>query len=332
MTGKAGREGDREDGGLVSSGPRPLVSVISVLYNSADYLEACISSLGEVSYRPLELVLVDNGSTDGSPLKARECARAAGLDCVISLLKGNPGFAAANNHGFAISRGEVLLLLNPDTEVFPDAVDALVTALQSPGAGLAGCKIYYPDRKTLQHAGGFVRDNGLTMHYGFNEPEEGQYDTIADVPYVTGAALAIGRGIFARAGMLDTGYRPAYFEETDLCLRVRRLGYRVIYAPGARVVHHESVTTGRFTSSYYYLYHKNRVRYMLKNYSLGFLRNRTLPFEARWLDILPPEEKGWPLEKAYLANVISLPLTMISRLRMERRLGRPRIEDTVSEL
>lgn len=311
---------------------RPLVSVIIVLYNSADYLEACIGSLGSVDYTPLELVLVDNGSTDGSPVKARECAREAGLDCVISLLEGNPGFAAANNHGFTLARGEVLLLLNPDTEVFPDAVEELVGALQVTDAGLAGCKIYYPDRRTLQHAGGYVRDNGLTMHYGFNEPDEGQYDVISDVPYVTGAALAIRREMFERAGMLDTGYRPAYFEETDLCLRVRRMGYRVLYVPGARVVHHESVTTGRFTSSYYYLYHRNRVRYMLKNYSLGFLLNRTLPFEARWLEIVPPEEKGRPLEKAYLANILNLPLIVLSRLRMERRLGRPRIEDTVSEL
>jgi GT2 family glycosyltransferase len=311
-------------------GVRPLVSVIIVLYNSAEHIGPCIASLGRLSYEPIEVIMVDNGSKDDSPHIAAEAARAGGLEFVMQELPRNRGFAAANNRGFALARGEVLLLLNPDTEVFPDTVDELVDGLREPTAAVAGCKIYYPDRKTIQHAGGYVRDNGLTMHYGADQPDEGQFDEMKDVAYVTGAALAVLRDVFVRAGMLDEGYFPAYFEETDLCLRVRRLGYRVVYVPGARLVHHESTTTGKFTRRYYYLYHRNRIRFMLKNYSWRFLRDRALPMEERWLDIITPWEQAVPLNKGYLVNIMNLPRTLLARRRMERMLGVPRLEDTVS--
>jgi GT2 family glycosyltransferase len=311
---------------------RPLVSIIIVLYNSAEHIRPCMASLGKLEYRPFEVIMVDNGSVDDSPRIAREESSTSGLDCVVHQLARNRGFAAANNQGFHLASGEVLLLLNPDTEVFPDMVDELVNALREPNAAVAGCKIYYPDRKTIQHAGGYIRDNGLTMHYGADELDEGQYDEMKDTAYVTGAALAVTRDVFIRVGMLDEGYFPAYFEETDLCLRVRRLGYRVVYAPGARLVHYESTTTGKFTRRYYYLYHRNRIRFMLKNYSWSFLLDRALPMEQRWLDIITPWEQAVPLNKGYLVNIVNLPRTLLARRRMERILGAPRLEDTVSEL
>ncbi len=314
------------------NGARPLVSIIIVLYNSAEHIGPCLKSLSSLEYAPLELVMVDNGSDDDSVRLAREGASEAGLRSVVSVLRRNRGFAAAINHGFSLSRGEAILLLNPDTEVYPDAVSALVEAMRDPTVGVAGCKIYDPDGKTVQHAGGYVRDNGLTMHYGVGQPDSGQFDEMKDVAYVTGAALAVRRDVFLRAGKLDPGYYPAYFEETDLCLRVRRMGYRVAYVPGAKVVHHESVTTGRFTERYYYLYHRNRIRFLLKNYSWRFLLERALPMEERWLEMIEPWEQAVPLNKAYVLNIVRLPLTLAARSRMERAIRAPRLEDTVAEL
>jgi GT2 family glycosyltransferase len=313
-------------------GVRPLVSIVIVLFNSAEHIGPCITALGMLEYEPLEVIMVDNGSEDGSPRIARDAARDRGLSCAVHELPRNRGFAAANNHGVSLSHGEVLLLLNPDTEAFPDAVGELVNVLREPSTAVAGCKIYYPDRKTIQHAGGYVRDNGLTMHYGADQLDEGQFDEMKDTAYVTGAAMAVTRDVFTRVGMLDEGYFPAYFEETDLCLRVRRLGYKVVYVPGARVVHHESTTTGKFTQRYYYLYHRNRIRFMLKNYSWRFLLDRALPMEERWLDLITPWEQAVPLNKGYLVNIANLPRTLLARRRMERMLGAPRLEDTVSEL
>ena len=309
---------------------RPRVSAIVVLFNSAEYIEACIGSLSAATYSDLEVILVDNASTDSSAELAREVADREGLSCSISVLKNNGGFARANNHGFELATGEIILLLNPDTELFPDAVEALANAFEDETIGVCGCKLYYPDRKTLQHTGGYVRDNGLSMHYGVDEPDEGQYEEMRDVAYVTGAALAVRRELFERVGMLDPGYYPAYFEETELCLSARRLGHRVVYVPGARVVHHEATTTGKFSERYYYLYHKNRIRFLLKNFSWSFLLYRSLPMEERWLGMIEAWEQAVPLNKAYLVNLASLPKILLARRRLERSLRAPRLENTVS--
>lgn len=311
-------------------GVRPLVSIIIVLFNSREHIEPCLDSVAALHYRPFELILVDNGSADGSVRLARECAERHDLRCVISELPRNRGFAAANNQAFSLSQGDVILLLNPDTEVYRDMLDELVESLADPQVAVSGCKVYYPDRMTLQHTGGYIRDNGLTMHYGVNQTDVGQFEETRDVQYVTGAAMAVARDAFERLGMLDPGYHPAYFEETDLCLSARRTAMRVVYTPGARVVHHEATTTGKFTERYYYLYHKNRVRFLLKNFSWEFLLNRALPMEQRWLGMIAPWEQAVPLNKAYLANILNLPRTMLARRRSSRRLKAPYIEDTVS--
>lgn len=311
----------------------PLVSAIIVLYNSAEFIGPCLGALAASEYPDLEVIMVDNHSEDRSVVVAREAAEKAGIrSALVSRLSRNSGFAAANNRGAELARGEILLLLNPDTEVYPDTIGEFVRACALPDVGIVGCKVYYPDGRTIQHAGGYIRDNGLTMHYGVDEQDTGQYDEPADVAYVTGAAFAVRRRVFFEAGGLDEGYFPAYFEETDLCLKVRRMGCRVLYHPGPRVIHHESVTTGKFTPRYYYLYHRNRIRFMLKNFSAGFLAHRAWPMEERWLGMIDIEEQAVPLNKAYLVNVINLPRTLLARRRTDRLIRAPRIEDTVSEL
>ncbi len=311
---------------------KPLISVLVVLYESTGYIGPCLEALSRTGYPRLEVIAVDNASTDDGMTEARRAAGAGGLRCIVSSLSRNRGFAFANNRAFELSSGDIILMLNPDTEIYEDALEKLVEAFESDkGIGVAGCKLYLPDRKTIQHAGGFVRDNGLTMHYGADEPDEGRFDEMRDVQYVTGAALAVRRDVFVEAGMLDEGYFPAYFEELDLCLKVRRLGHRVVYVPGARLVHHESTTTTKYSDRFLYLYHKNRIRYLLKNYSWRFLLERAVPFERRWLGWIVPEEQAVPLKKAYLANALMLPRTLVARWRQERAIASPRIEDTSSE-
>ncbi len=325
-------------GGLLSadtprpSESRPLVSIIVVLYNSARYIEACFRSIAGSAYPAVELVAVDNGSRDGSAALARRIAKREGLDCRISVLGKNRGFARANNLGFDLANGEIILLLNPDTELYADTVDELVRAFDEETLGVAGCKIYYPDGLTLQHAGGYVRDNGLTMHFGVGEKDEGGYEELLDVAYVTGAALAVRRGVLEQLGGLDPGYYPAYFEEADLCVNAMRRGYRIVYVPRARLIHHESTTTGRFTWRYYYLYHRNRIRFLLKNFSWSFLLNRTLPMEREWLGLIDLKEQASPLRTAYTMNLMLLPRTLVARRRTEKRALVPRLDFTYPSL
>ena len=326
------REGEvPEDRGAGVSGPR--VSMIIVLYNSAGYIVPCLESLARLEYGPVELIIVDNCSTDGSVPLARSTLADLGMEASFCLMPSNRGFAAANNRGVSLAGGDILLFLNPDTEAYPDMAGALVSAMDADESiGVAGCKLYYPDRKTLQHVGGFIRHNGLTMHYGFDEEDTGQYESIKDVTYVTGAALAARRAVFLSSGMFDEGYFPAYFEETDLCLSVLRQGLRVVCVPGARLVHHESTTTGRFTRRYYYLYHKNRIRFVLKNFPWDFLLDKALPMEQRWLGMIEPWEQAIPLNQAYAVNLARLPWTLAARRRVTRALGPLPPDVTVAEL
>jgi GT2 family glycosyltransferase len=114
---------------------------------------------------------------------------------------------------------------------------------------------------------------------------------------------------------LDEGYFPAYFEETDYCFRARRAGYRVIYVPGAVVYHHESVGLKKFSRRFYYHYHRNRIRFVLKNYSLKDFALKFALSEVHWLRRYTPKEQIEPLVRAYLANLISIGDTVASRAR-----------------
>ena len=124
------REGEvPEDRGAGVSGPR--VSMIIVLYNSAGYIVPCLQSLSRLEYGPVELIIVDNCSTDGSVPLARSTLADLGMEASFCLMPSNRGFAAANNRGVSLAGGDILLFLNPDTEAYPDMAGALVSAMDA---------------------------------------------------------------------------------------------------------------------------------------------------------------------------------------------------------
>lgn len=286
----------------------PRCSVVVVDYNAGELLGACVRSIQAQSHRAVELVVVDNASHDGS---AEACQRVnPGLRVIKSPV--NLGFAGGTNLGIRETQGEVVLLLNPDAEAAPDLCAVVVERLMADRSiGVLGAKIYDPDWKTLQHAGGLMRDNALTDHVGRGEEDRGQHDDAAEPPYVTGAAFAMRREVLSRVGLLDSGYVPAYFEEADLCFRVRRAGYRVVYEPRARVAHHEGTASGKFSERFFYYYHRNRLRFALRQYGKRELFGRFLPAELAWMRRDCPPEQVRPLARAYAANAVRLPLTIL---------------------
>jgi len=292
----------------VSGGP-PAVSVIMVNYNAGDLLARCLDSLNDRTPRPVaEVILVDNASTDGSVDDV--VRRYPGVTLVRS--RRNLGFAGGVLLGAARSTGRILFLLNPDAEVFPDTLGQLTAVLDAdPGLAVAGCKIYEPDRITLQHVGGVLYPSLITSHIGRGEEDRGQYDRPADVDYVTGAALAVRRDAWDELGGLDPGYRPGYYEETELCLRARQRGRRVRVIPAARVVHHESVSSGKLSRRFFYSYHRNRLRFLVRNFGPVHWLTRFAPAEFRWLATAMPAEQRAPLLKAYLVNLLRFPLTLL---------------------
>ncbi|MCX7718575.1 MAG: glycosyltransferase family 2 protein [Candidatus Sumerlaeaceae bacterium] len=281
--------------GLAKANP-PRASVVVLTYNSAPFIGPCLGSLAQLTGGPTEIIVVDNDSVDGSPDAARKAAQAARLDIRLIELRPNRGCAGGNNAGWRAARGEFIVFLNPDTEVTPTFVDALIAPMRSDASiGITGAKIYYPGTRTLQHAGGIIHPNAMTNHYGAGEEDTGQYDTPRDCAYVTGAGFAVRRSVLERLGGFDEDFYPAYFEETDLCLRARRAGWRVVYVPEAVFYHHESVSLVVNSPQFRRLYQRMRILYCLKNFSLGDWV-RFARFE-RWWMMNEPAARGHRLEQ-----------------------------------
>ncbi|MCB0207981.1 MAG: glycosyltransferase [Anaerolineae bacterium] len=292
----------------------PLVTIIILVYNGQDYLPACLESIARLTYPNFETIAVDNASTDGSVALIRQYYPH------IQLIQNprNLGFGGGNNVGLKAAQGDVMVLLNQDTVVDTRWLTELVNTIQNdPTIGIAGCKIYNADGQTLQHAGAYLLPNALSGHVGRDEPDHGQYDQLHDVEYVTGAALAVTRQVIDYCGLLDPGYYPAYYEEADLCFSARRMGFRVIYVPSATVVHHETVSSGGISSAYLYRYHKNRLRFVIKNFNWPDLKQKFAKFELDWLRYHKPPGNNLPLLKAYLYNLFTLPATLTARRRYQ---------------
>jgi len=288
----------------------PTVSLIVVTYQSSDYIVPCLAAVESQAYPRLQVIVVDNASTDGSAALVRRHFPAAR---VIESVR-NLGFAGGVLKATEFATGDMLALLNPDTVVLPGWLRALVeTLVRDPRIGIAGCKIYEPDRLTLQHAGGLFRPNALTDHRGRSESDHGQYDQVEEVPYVTAAALALRRDVIARCGLFDPGYYPAYFEEADLCVRARRAGFKVVYVPSARLVHYECASTGKSSAAYAYNYHRNRIRFVLKTYAAWEVLLDFVPSELAWLRRHLPPGSLRPVLRAYMANLVRLPATIRAR-------------------
>jgi GT2 family glycosyltransferase len=275
---------------------QPLVSIIVVTFNGAEHIESCLAAIDRQSYPCTELIVVDNASRDSS---AELVERFPGALLLRS--RRNLGFAGACNVGVRHANGSILFFVNQDAVLDPSCLRALVDAmLLDPRIGIAGCKIYDADGVTLQHAGGVLAPNGLSRHTGRGERDRGQYDEITDPPYVTGAALAVRREVFERCGCFDEKYFPAYFEETELCFRVREAGYRVVYVPHATLTHREASSSGNSHSKAYRLaYHRNRLRFIINTRSPKQLLTEFVPAELRWLARHAPPADWLPLLHAY---------------------------------
>ena len=167
---------------------RPTFTAIILNWNGRAYLEACLTALLAQEYPIERVVLVDNGSTDDSVPFVRE--RFPTVTVLVN--GGNVGFAAGNNVALRELTSDCALLLNPDVVLSPGCVAALATTLATdPTIAIAGCKLWYPDGQTLQHAGGYItRPQAMPGHYGVGERDAGQCDARRNVEYVIGAAAA----------------------------------------------------------------------------------------------------------------------------------------------
>jgi GT2 family glycosyltransferase/SAM-dependent methyltransferase len=220
---------------VLKTSDTPQVSIILVLHNSAELTYEHIRSLETALTLPAEVIIVDNGSTDETR------AMLGRIDGARVLLNTeNMHFLHAVNQGAEASSGDAILLLNNDTSIPPDAIATAYELLQSDRTiGAVGGKLILLDG-TLQEAGSIVWSDGTCAGYGRGRPpSDPMFEFRRDVDYCSGAFLMLPRKLFAQLGGLDPDYAPAYYEETDLCMRVRAAGYRVIFEPSIQISHVE---------------------------------------------------------------------------------------------
>jgi len=286
-------------------------SAIIPVWNGRQYLPACLDALLAQDYPDFEVVVVDDASTDGSADFIAENYPQ------VQLIRNerNLGFAGGCNVGLQAAVGDVLVLLNQDTVVQPGWLEALAEILlTNPDVGIAGGKALYPDG-TIQHAGGYVDERGEGSHYGCRQKDVGQFDQMRDVDYVTGATLAITRQPFEAIGGLDEGFTPAYYEDVDWCHRAQEAGFRVVYAPQAVLIHKEASTIIEMSHEGMYLYHRHRLRFVLKHWSIRRLVDEFVPAERAWLEGLSEggERLIAAMHHVYLYHLLYLADVMVWR-------------------
>jgi len=250
------------EGRGAEAGPR--VGVVVLNWNRRDDTLACLGSLARLDYPAFEVVVVDNGSADGSAQAIRER-----FPDVLLIENGeNLGYAGGNNVGlrYALKRGlDYVLLLNNDTEVAPDLLRLLVGAAEAdPAVGVAGPTIYYYDRpEVIWSAGGAIDwRRGRTWMVGLDEEDVGQFgEAPREVAFVTGCALLVGRRVLEQVGLLDERFF-AYYEEVEWCVRARRAGFGIVHVPRARVWHKISPGAQADSPLVHYYMTRNRLLFL----------------------------------------------------------------------
>jgi len=258
-----------------------LLSIIIVNYNTRDYLEACLDSIRQQSTLPYEIIVVDNGSTDGSLALLEQIS-----DIQLISNPANDGFAKANNLGIKVARGYFIALLNPDTELNNDAFKHLATVLEKqPDAGAAGPKVFNTDGSLQTSARRFPslttslfgRTALLTKLFPnnpFSQKESkgitDQTDTATNVDWISGACMLVKKNVIEKAGFLDEDFFM-YWEDADWCKRIHEKGFRILWHPDAKIVHHVGQSSKGLNLKSIVMFNKSAYHYYKKHYKRSII-------------------------------------------------------------
>lgn len=267
---------------------KPLVSIVIPHWNGRHHLDDCLNSLRRQTLTDFEVILVDNGSTDGSQAYVRDCFP----EVKLLELGQNRGFTGACNAGYAVSAGEIVVLLNNDTEVDEGWLTAVAQAFQmQPQVGSVASKMLLFDRRDTFHtAGDFYRVDGVPGNRGVWQQDVGQYDKEEQVFSACGGSAAYRRTMLAEIGFLDDAY---FFscEDVDLGWRANLAGWQVLYVPTAVVYHKLKATGGSVTGSYYD--GRNFLYLIWKNYPTSLLRRHGREIAQAQLRIAIEALRAW---------------------------------------
>lgn len=266
---------------LTKTDTETVLSIIIVNYMTRDYLQACLASIMRECDIAYEVLVVDNGSTDGST----EMVETNFPSVRIIRNNVNIGFAKANNIGIEHSAGKYILLLNPDTELTGSTLKIMVYFMEEfPDVSAAGCKIIYPDGR-LQFSCGYIPTiesalwGGQTFQKIFRKilPESNlpgacgidpeTLGTKCEVETLLGACVIIRKEVFDKIGMFDENMF-LYFEECDLFFRIKKTGGKIIYMPDTAVIHHAGGSSSKSLENSVNHYQKSQEYFFRKNFAL----------------------------------------------------------------
>lgn len=221
---------------------KPLVTIIIPTFNAVDLLKSNLHSIENLTtYTNYEIIIVTNNLDPTSEM--RKFLKT--IKHKVLLFEEKYSFSSINNFAASKAKGDFLLFLNDDVKILQrNWIEALVKVGLDEEVGAVGGKLIFPNGK-LQEAGCIVWKNGSAWNYGRNrDPNEPRYNFVRDVDYCSAACLLVKRSVFEKVGGFDARYEIAYSEDSDLCLSIKKSGFRVIYQPFAEVVHYEGGTQG----------------------------------------------------------------------------------------
>ena len=258
-----------------------MISVVVLNYNGKRYLDDCLSSLAAQTFRDLEVIVVDNASTDGSVEYIK--SNFSWVRLVIN--KENLGFAGGTNSGIRAAEGDLILTFNNDARADSRLLEYLHKPMADSNVGVCAAKMLLADGR-INSAGICLSRSGAAWDRGMFGPDNGQYDAREEVFGACAGAALYRREMLDEIGLFDEDFF-LYMEDVDLAFRARLAGWKCIYVPEAKVFHHHGGTTGAGSDLSVYYGNRNVIWYAIKDFPTGLLIT-SLPFiVARNLAVIP---------------------------------------------
>jgi GT2 family glycosyltransferase len=253
---------------------KPKVSIIILNYNGAkllgELLVECIESVLLTDYPSFEVLFVDNASSDNSLGIVRS---RFGSDKRLKIIQNskNLGFAEGNNIGLKLAQGKYIALLNNDTRVDSDWLKNLVKIIAQPDVGAVQSKLLLMSNPNLVDcAGGFIDYYGYAFEKGHGK-EASRYTQVSECFYGKGASVLLKREVLKKTGLLDKDIF-IYYDETDLCWRIRLAGYKILFVPTSIVYHAVNLTASNtHKQKTRFFCKRNQLMILVKNFELGNL-------------------------------------------------------------
>ena len=244
------------------------VSVVIVNWNGKHYLGPCLDSLRASKYPIHQVIVVDNGSVDGSVdfLKQMDWSP---LKCLF--LNENRGFSGGNNAGLDLVTGDLVALLNNDTLVDPGWIHQAVPCFDDPAIGMVASKVVrLEDEQTIDKAGHLIYPDGLNRGRGTGHPDDAYFAQQTETLWPDGCAGFYRKSMLDEIGFFDDDFF-LYGEDAELGMRARWAGYTCIFQPASIVRHHQSGSLGRFSKKKIYYVERNRLWVLLKTFPVSYI-------------------------------------------------------------